>query len=560
MPGKGSARSLPATSNEAGTPAGYPGLRQQLLEMTAAASDVFLFPASFEFGLWEREMLSEALAMTRRESTGPALYHDDVDVGHSMVAQAFCDQAIRAVPVGEGSMGQLGVLLVARGDGDSSSRAQAYLLMRLLWEQLGAVRGEVAFLRHPAPFARDALDHITADGLRTVIVPLMQWDDEPLDYLRVIVEDHVRSQPEAKGRCFLAQPPGSHPCLRGWMRQRLLTLWGQRRRAAEQREPSAKRRTTHTARRIGNHPSDGIVAEVRDAKELRALLPEQIVEAENVFVKVTWHGYAPGTYTDPVALDALLTAIPGRVTLLEGHTSSRNLAPPDWNWETEAKTNRRWIREQEAEYLRRTGLAEVIERHRAQYLNATECNWDGQCAAPSEIESRLASAGVALNYPKLAGFVPGVLLDHAGAPLISFARFKGPTRLSLSNLFGLIPDPLRSEWHGPNITHLAQVCCDLARMYGTLFRLYGLVEGIHCAVRWDRRGLYRSRWGNYDQIPNPGLAVLSEGVAAADVLASRLQGQDVRRSAFFDVVAQELGINDEARRRALPEPWLRKFA
>jgi hypothetical protein len=79
-------------------------------------------------------------------------------------------------------------------------------------------------------------------------------------------------------------------------------------------------------------------------------------------------------------------------------------------------------------------------------------------------------------------------------------------------------------------------------------------------VRWDRRGLYRSRWGNYDQIPNPGLAVLSEGVVKADVLASRLQGQDVRRSAFFDVVARELGVNDEARRRALPEAWLRKFA
>lgn len=550
---------MPAAPGLDTAQAGYPALRRQLSETATAASDVFLFPASFEFGLWEREMLSEALAVTRRENPGPALYHDDVDVGHSMVAQAFCDQAIRAVPAAAGPVGQLGVLLVARGDSDSNSRAQAYRLMRLLWEQLGAARGEVAFLRHPAPFAREALERITADGLRVVIVPLMQWDDEPLDYLRVIVEDHLRAHPK-KTECFLAQPPGSHPCLRGWMRQRLLTLWSQRRRAAEQRESSAKRRTPSAPRRIGSHPGDGMVAEVRDAKELRALLPQEIIEAENVFVKVTWHGYAPGTYTGPVALDALLTAIPGRVTLLEGHTSSRNLAPPDWNWETEAESNRRWIREQEAEYLRRTGLAEVIQRHRARYVNVTECYWDGQCAAPSEIESRLASAGVALNYTQLAAFIPSVLLEHRGAPLISFARFKGPTRLSLSNLFGLIPDPLRSEWHGPNITYFAQVCCDLARMYGALFRLYGLVEGIHCAVRWDRRGLYRSRWGNYDQIPNPGFAVLSEGVAAADILASRLQGQDVRRSAFFDVVARELGVNDEARRRALPEAWLRKFA
>ena len=55
--------------------------------------------------------------------------------------------------------------------------------------------------------------------------------------------------------------------------------------------------------------------------------------------------------------------------------------------------------------------------------------------------------------------------DNPGARLISYARFKGPTRLSLSNLFGLLPDPLRSRWHGPNITCFARVCCGLAKLY-----------------------------------------------------------------------------------------------
>jgi hypothetical protein len=30
--------------------------------------------------------------------------------------------------------------------------------------------------------------------------------------------------------------------------------------------------------------------------------------------------------------------------------------------------------------------------------------------------------------------------------------------------------------------------------------LFGLVEGFDSAVRWDRKGLYRSRWGNYDLV------------------------------------------------------------
>jgi len=560
-PPKQLARGLPTViGSDTVTDAGCSGLQRQLSELAGQTSDVFLLPTSLEFGLWERETLSEARAMTRREIPGAALYYDDVDPGHAMVAQAFSDQALRALPAGAGSLGQLGVLLVARGDGDLGSRAQAYRLMRLLWEQLGAARGEVAFLRHSNPFLREALENVTADGLPVIVVPLMQWDDEPLDHLRVIFADHLRAHPEARQRCYLAQPPGPHPCLRSWMRQRLLSLWGERRRAAERREPSAKRRESGPARRLGTYARDGVVAEVRDTDELRALLPQEILDAERVFVKVTWHGYAPGTYTDPVALDSLLTALPGRVTLLEGHTSSRNLAAVDWDWEIEAKRHRRWIREQEAEYLRRTGLTEVIERHGARYVNVTECFWDGQCAPQREIEQRLQQRGVALTHPRLAGFVPEALLEHAGAPLLSFGRFKGPTRLSLSNLFGLIPDPLRSEWHGPNITHLAQVCCDLARLYGVFFPIYGIVEGLHSAVRWDRRGLYRSRWGNYDLIANPGLAVLSEGVVAADALASRLQGQDVRRSAFFDVVARELGLAEELCERPLPQEWLRKFA
>ncbi|MEZ5364359.1 MAG: hypothetical protein R2748_18985 [Bryobacterales bacterium] len=75
--------------------------------------------------------------------------------------------------------------------------------------------------------------------------------------------------------------------------------------------------------------------------------------------------------------------------------------------------------------------------------------------------------------------MPAVLAENAGAPLLSYARFKGPTRLSLSNLFGLIPAPLRARWHGPNMTHLARVCCALARLYGSIFELYGVViEGL----------------------------------------------------------------------------------
>jgi uncharacterized protein (DUF362 family) len=241
--------------------------------------------------------------------------------------------------------------------------------------------------------------------------------------------------------------------------------------------------------------------------------------------------------------------------LLEGHTSSRNDAGRlDWDWETEAREHRAWIREQEHAYLEKTGLADVIRRRGATYLNVTEEFWDGRCVAdPSAYD-------VDPEFPELAGFVPSVLAEHAGAPLLSFARFKGPTRLSLSNLFGLIPEPLRARWHGPNASHLARVCCALAKLYGSIFELYGVVEGLNTAVRWDRRGLYRSRWGNYDLTQQPGLATVSRGVAAADVLAARLQGHDPSRSAFYQAVQATLGLPGEALALELPEDWVRRLS
>ncbi len=45
---------------------------------------------------------------------------------------------------------------------------------------------------------------------------------------------------------------------------------------------------------------------------------------------------------------------------------------------------------------------------------------------------------------------------------------------------------------------------------------------------------------------------MSEGLVAADVLASRLQGQDVSRSGFYDVVRERLGWSAAEAEMTLP--------
>ena len=534
-----------------GEDAGEYALDRTLREEAASgAREIFVLPASLDWNLWQREAFGQALTEFRREHSSSLVFHDDVDPCHPLLVECFADTVARALAGRPLPPQRAGLLLVASGHGDSGSRAQSFQLMRLVWEQLSLGRGEVAFLRHPQDFLGAALERCAREPLHWVLVPQSQWRTEHFDYARTILENFQRQHPDFSC-CPLVDPPGDHSALTAWLTQRMTRLWQEKRSRDAVRTRSPKSEGAECAPQIwfgerwepivSNPPRTGLIARARNRDALAHVLAEVLPQSDTYIVKVTWHGYATGTYTDPAALDMLLGALPGRAVIVEGHTSSRNLGGADWDWETEAREHRAWIKQQDMEYLRRTGLAEVMTRHRAEYVNVTEAYWDGACAPPT-------------------AFVPESLLALRGAPFLSFARFKGPTRLGISNLFGLIPVPLRSAWHGANITDFASVCCDLARLYGRLFPMFGLVEALHSAVRWNRKGLYRSRWGNYDLALSDGVITLSEGLAGADILASRLQGQDVTRSAFFDVVKHELAWPDAAVSQPLPAELQSMFA
>jgi hypothetical protein len=492
--------------------------------------ETFVIPAALDFSLWERDLLGQRLAEARRNHANTVIHHDDVDPAHPLVIEALGSQA--ALALGETPLQKCGLILAASGHGDSGSRAQSYRLMRLLWEQVGFVRAEAAFVRHSQPFLAHVLDRCATDSLPWIVLFQNQWESEHAQYARVMIENAQRSHGAS---LRFAQAPGAHPLLTAWYAQRIIRLWKDKRTREAARTPSPKRLPPSGAslQKCGA----GLIARATSLDLLADALSEVLPRGkpDRVLVKVTWHGYAPGTYTDAATLDLLLRALPSRAIVLEGHTSSRNLGGEQFDWETEARQNRAWIRQQDAEYLRRTGLQDVLARNHAEYVNVTEAFWDEDDPGDP------------------AQFIPKALLHLRGCPMLSFAKFKGPTRLGISNLFGLIPLPLRSAWHGPNITWFARVCCDLAKLYGSSFELCGVVEGIYSAVRWNRQGLYRSRWGNYDLLRDAGYLTASRGLIAADILAARLQGQDVRRSAFFDVVHEELGWDADAVDAPLPQ-------
>ena len=538
------------------------------------ARQLYLLPVSFDFGMHHKQWLTELIRLTRRMHPQLSVYYDAMQASHPLLVQALVDVACQNLARMQlRASSELGLLLIGNGTGDPDTRAESYRLMRLIWEQLGAARADVGFVRHTLLPLPEKLSECAKAGLTWVGLPQFLWPCEQLEYARVIFDD-CRRQFEQPG-WQLGEPFGQHPNVEAWLKQRVVEIHRTERARLAARMPSLKSAPLPAGRAYGinanvelaawdpREPStrfgQAVLAEVQSPGDLQRVLSEALQGSEHCLIKPTWHGYATGTYTDPVALDLLLSAVSCSKLVLEAHTASKNSGDADIDWETQAREHRSWIREQEQQYLEKTGVLTVLQRHRASYVNVTEHFWDERCAPAERVRAVLDEHGVSLRFEALLGYVPQVLFDRRGSPMLSYARFKGPTRLSLSNLFGLLPEPLRAAWHGPNITYFAQVCCDLAKLYGTLFDLYGLVESLSYAVRWERRGLYRSRWGNYDLIERPGVVCFGRGPAAADVLAARLQGQDVTRSAFFDVVRSELGFEQDLSQAPLPAELVQRF-
>ena len=342
--------------------AAYPGetvsghsLAQILSQQDAA--EIFVLPAALDFNLWQREEIGRVLAEQRRARADVSIHHDDLDLGHPLVVQCFADCAARALT----SPQRAGVIVAAGGHGDPGARAQSYRFMRLLWEQSGFGAGEVGFVRHAQPFLRLILERCAAQPLEWVLVPQAQWKSQHVEYTEVILRDFLHAHPESP-QFHMAEPPGSHPALTAWFAQRITRLWQEKRSREAARAASPKRSQAASAPatwkvgegHIACHALQQIIAEILPAEK-----------PERVLVKVTWHGYATGTYTDPAALDLLLGALPCPAVILEGHTSSRCMENAAFDWETEARQNRAWIRQQDAEYFRRTGLCDADASWRA---------------------------------------------------------------------------------------------------------------------------------------------------------------------------------------------------
>jgi len=297
------------------------------------------------------------------------------------------------------------------------------------------------------------------------------------------------------------------------------------------------------------------VCRVADVDGLRRLFGELGLTGNRFVVKPNWFSLFPGNFTDAQTLDLVLGALPGPATVVESYTAMRH----DGSLKITSRNGRRhWerLREQDAWFLESTGIGAVLRRHGAEYVNVTEEVWSGRVAPSSEVAARVEARYGVIDQPALYGYVPARLYELAGCPLLSLARLKGGWSLSLKNLFGLIPDPLRSRWHGPRDADLARSIVNVNLIYHALFRVFGIVEALTPFAYYRQGGQQHTPWGDYDLCPAAGVVFAGGSLPAVDAAVARACGTDPAELEYLRLAEARLAPWRDGLRVELPPEWV----
>ncbi len=281
---------------------------------------------------------------------------------------------------------------------------------------------------------------------------------------------------------------------------------------------------------------------IRRPEDLARLLAEAGIGGDDFLIKPNWFDPRPGSYTDARILDLVLSTLPGKKTIIEGHSHARNDLSMKITPENQ-DAQRDWIRRQEGDYLTRLGLYDIMARHGVEYVNITEEVWAGRTAPADVVRGLVEKKYGPVGHQELYGSVPGKLFDLRGHTLIDLARVKmtSPTTrdfsLTMKNLFGLVPPPSRMTYHD----ELPRSIVDIDMVYGALFDVVGLCEGIHHSVVFWEGGRFATPWSHFDVIRDLGVAVCGRHLPTVDVFVGRLFGQDLEQRAVVKLGMEVFG-------------------
>ena len=290
---------------------------------------------------------------------------------------------------------------------------------------------------------------------------------------------------------------------------------------------------------------------VRDGKGLAKLLRAFDPGSGPFIILPNWHCTMTGYGTDARTLECVLEALPGEKTVIEAHDDARTNDPGRFEGLDLAAAREHWdyLKEQDQVFLKETGIARVLKKHGAHYLNVTDEVWAGRAADADQVQAEVERRYGPVGHAELYGMVPRRLWEARGATLINFAKMKGGLTdsglffsLSMKNLFGLIPVPSRMvEYHGADDQGLARSIVDMNQIYCTLFRVISLCEAMH-----NTRLTGTARFGeDAALLEDLGLAAASDRAVELDAWVVAALGDNPADRHFLQLGSEVFGPWDE---------------
>jgi uncharacterized protein (DUF362 family) len=90
-------------------------------------------------------------------------------------------------------------------------------------------------------------------------------------------------------------------------------------------------------------------------------------------------------------------------------------------------------------------------------------------------------------------------------------------------MFGLIPDPMRSWWHGPKNSRIARSIVDVNKVYRALFNVYGICEALNTLAVPSSEGKFEDLYtGSYNIVEDVGLVAFGRDLVSLDAILLNL--------------------------------------
>ena len=253
-----------------------------------------------------------------------------------------------------------------------------------------------------------------------------------------------------------------------------------------------------------------------------------------VVIKPNW-GFSV-IFTEAEILDWTLAAIDGDALVVESYGWARcREAVEEKKY---GPFDREALRKSDEWFLQYSGIDKVLKKHDVEYLNITEEVWADRIADPETVQAIVEDSYSPLHMKKMPSFVPQRLYDLSDGTLLNLSKLKFMgddivISLAVKNLFGMIPGPDRGEFHGEMNKAMNPSIVDMNKIYRSLFKTKGVVEGVFTASR----GMTLEP----QVFKNQGLLWTCDDALELDAVVSSHVGIDPNEVGYLKLAAQNFG-------------------